>query len=159
MPRLVDTCKIVTGTAPVALTAASDYVSLKNYDHCTAIITIDNGATVTATEIALLQDTAVAGNVAAKALGFSTMWANTDTGAADTLTATAVTSNTFNSNTTNAKNLMYVIEIDSADLDVANGFDCVAVSCANGANSVGSITFVLSDARYQPAIAISAITD
>lgn len=157
--RLVDTCKIVTGTAPAALTAASDYVSLKNYGHATAIITIDNGATVTATEIALLQDTAVAGNVAAKALGFSTMWANTDTAAADTLTSTAVTSNTFNSSTTNNKNLMYVIEIDAADLDVSNGFDCIAVSCANGANSVGAITFVLSEARYQSPAAVAAITD
>lgn len=157
--RLVDTHKIVTGTAPVALTAASDYVSLKGYGHCTAIITIDNGATVTATEIALLQDSAVAGNVAAKALGFSTMWANTDTAAADTLVETAVTSNTFNSSTTNNKNLMYVIEIDAEDLDVSNSFDCVAVSCANGANSVGSIVFVLGESRYQSPIAISAITD
>ena len=157
--RLVDTHKIVTGTAPAALAAASEYVSLKNYGHCTAIITIDNGATVTASEIALLQDTAVAGNVAAKALGFSTMWANIDTGAADTLAATAVTSNTFNSSTVNNKILMYVIEIDAADLDVANGFDCVAVSCANGANSVGQITFVLSDARYQSPVATAAISD
>jgi hypothetical protein len=156
--RLVDTHKIVTGTAPIALTAASDYVSLKNYGHATAIITIDNGATVTASEISLLQATAVAGT-SAKALAFDTVWANTDTGAADTLTSTAVTSNTFNSDTTNAKNLMYVIEIDAADLDVTNGFDCIAVSCANGANSVGAITFVLGESRYQSPAAVAAITD
>lgn len=156
--RLVDTCKIVTGTAPVALTAATDYVSLKNYGHCTAIITIDNGATVTATEISLTQATDVSAT-SAKTLPFSSYWANTDTGASDTMTETTATSNTFNSSTTNNKNLQYVLEIDAADLDVSNGFDCMCVTCANGANSVGCITFVLSESRFQSPAAVTAITD
>ena len=158
MARPHDDLKFVTGTAPVALTAASDYVSLRQYNHCTVWITIDNGDSVTATEVALTQAQAVAAT-GAKTLGFTTYYANTDTAAGDTETATTASSNTFNSSTTNAKNLSYRIEVDAAELDVANSFDCLCVTCANGANSVGQITFVLSEPRYKSTLAETAITD
>lgn len=109
--------------------AAGDYVSLKHYKRWAIILQVNNATTVTAGAVTLKQATAVAGT-AAKALAFTKMWANLDTGATDTLVETAVTSNTFDTDDTDAKNQMYVMEGTSDDLDVANGFDCMTIGVA-----------------------------
>lgn len=158
-PRFVDTIKVVQGLAPITpSTSTPDYVSLKNYDRMAIVINVDNGTTVTGSAISLRQATDVSDG-SGKALAFSTMWANTDTGAADTLVETAVTSDTFTTDATNAKNLVYVIEINSSSLDRANGFDCVRLVTGNGANMVLGAMYYLYDARYKSPIAVSAITD
>ena len=149
---MLERAKFVTGCAPAALASTAgdgDFVSMKNYRRLTIVISILNGSTVTGTAITLIQATEVAGTTN-KALGFTRMWANTDTGAGDTLTETAVTSNTFTTNTTNAKSLMYVIEITENDLDRDNGYDCVRVDGASAANSVGSVLYILSEPKYVP---------
>ena len=155
---LIDKAKIVTGVAPVALTADGDFVSLKNHARLTIIISIDNGSTVTGTAVTVdqAQDVSATG---VKELAFTKMWAITDVAASATLTETAVPSNTFTTSTTNAKNLLYVIEIDAADLDTDNNFDCVRVGCASAANSVGCVLYILHGERYAPSIAKTAITD
>lgn len=156
---LVEQAKLVTGLAPITpSTSTPDYVCLKGYSRCTIVIMIDNGATVTGTAIALKQATAVA-NTGEKALAFSTVYANVDTGAADALTATAVTSNTFTSNTTDNKNLMYVIEVNEDDLDVAGGFDCIRADTGNAVNAVTSVLYILWPAKYAKATPPSAIID
>jgi hypothetical protein len=149
--------KIVTGLAPITPSASTpDYVSLKNYNRMTAIICVDNGETVTGTAITLLQANTVAAG-GEKALAFTKMWANADTGATDTLVETAVTSNTFTTATTDNKNLLYVIDIDPATLD--EGFDCVRVGTGNGANMVACVLYILWDAKYATATPPSAILD
>lgn len=156
---LVEQAKIVTGLAPATPSSSTpDYVSLKNYGKLTAIIVVDNGNTVTGSAITLKQATAVAGT-GEKALGFSYVWANTDTGAGDTLTKTAVTNDTFTTDTTNAKNLMYVVEVDCTDLDMDNNFDCVRVGTGDGANMVLSVIYILWEAKYADATPPAAITD
>ena len=87
------------------------------------------------------------------------MYANLDIDATDTLVATAVTSNTFTTLTTNNKNAMYVIELDAADLDINNGFDCVRVGTGDAAALVLSVLYVLSNPRYAGATPPTAITD
>lgn len=149
---MLERAKFVTGCAPAALASTAgdgDYVSMKNYRRLTIVISILNGSTVTGTAVTLLQATDVAAT-GAKALAFTRMWANVDTGAGDTLTETAVTSNTFTTNTTNAKGLMYVIELTENDLDRDNNFDCVRFDGASAANSVGSVLYILSDPKYAP---------
>jgi hypothetical protein len=156
---MVEQCKIVQGLAPITPSSSvPDYVSLKNYQRMTVLIEIDNGATVTGTAITLKQAQAVA-NTGEKALAFDKMWANLNTAATDTLVETAVTSNTFTSLTTDNLNLMYVIEVDPATLDVANGFDCVRVGTANGVNCVTSVVYILWPAKYGKATPPSAILD
>lgn len=156
---LVEQAKIVTGLAPITPSSSTpDYVSMKHYERLTAIVIVDNGTTVTGSDITLKQATAVAGT-SEKALSFSYVWANTDTGAGDALTKTAVTSNTFTTDETNAKNLIYVIEVDSADLDTEGGFDCVRVGTGNGTNMVLSVVYILWPARYQKGTPPSAIVD
>lgn len=159
--RLVDKVKFVTGCPPAALTTTAgdgDYISMKHFDHLTITIVVNNATTVTGGAVTLKQATAVAGT-AEKALAFSTMWANEDTGASDTLVETAVTSNTFTTDTTDNKDLMYVIEVEASDLDTANGFDCVRIDVASMANAVGTVLYQAHAPAYNPAIAISAITD
>lgn len=159
--RLVDKVKFVTACPPAALTSTAgdgDYISMKNFDHLTIVILVDNATTVTGGAVTLKQATAVAGT-GEKALAFTKMWANVDTGASDTLVETTVSSNTFTTATTDNKNLMYVIEVEATDLDTANGFDCIRIDVASMANAVGSVLYMAHAPAYNPAIAVSAITD
>lgn len=162
MNRLIDTAKIVFGSPLIGALATTggdcDYVSLKGYERATIVIAVDNATTVTGGAITLKQATSVAGT-SEKALAFASYFANIDTGASDTLTETTATSNTFTTDTTDNKNLLYVIEVNAADLDVANGFDCLRVDSLLMANAVGFVQYILHGARQASPLAISAITD
>lgn len=151
--NLTDIAKIVQGSPIIGALATTngdcDFVSLKNFDRCTIVISVDNATTVTGGAITLKQATAVAGT-SEKALSFSAMLANVDCAAGDTLTETAVTSNTFTTDTTNDKNLMYVIEVKAEDLDIANGFDCLRVDSLLMANAVGNVLYIMHGARNCP---------
>lgn len=159
--RPIDNFKFVTGCAPAALATTAgdgDYISMREYARLTIVISVLNATTVTGGAVTLKQATDVAGT-SEKALGFSTMWANTDCAASDTLVSTAVTSDTFTTSTTNSKILMYIIEVSARDLDIANGFDCVRIDVASMASAVGNVIYILSGAHEKPVIARSAITD
>lgn len=162
MNRLIDTAKIVFGSPIIGALATTngdcDYVSLKGYERCSIVIAVDNATTVTGGAVTLKQATAVAGTNE-KALAFASYFANTDTGAGDTLTETTATSNTFTTDTTDNKNQLYVIEVNAADLDVANGFDCVRVDVLSMANAVGFVQYILHGARYASQLSVAAITD
>lgn len=152
--RLIDHAKIVVGNSPAALTSTAgdgDYVSMKGYEHLTIIISVLNATTVTGGTITLKQATAVAGT-AEKALAFTKMYANIDVAAGEALTETTVTSNTFTTDTTNSKALLYVIEVSSSDLDVANGFDCVRYDSTGMASAVGSALYILTGQRYSSGV-------
>lgn len=151
--RMDEQAYFVQGTSLVALTGAGGdaaYVSLKNYRKATIIVDILNATTVTGTAITLKQATTVAGG-SEKALAFTRMLSNIDVGAAQTMVEAAVTSNTFTSDTTNSKRLRYIIEVDSEQLDVANGFDCFRVDGASGVNSIGLVSYILWGAKYNGA--------
>jgi hypothetical protein len=138
---------VVTGLAPILPNSSTpDYVSLKNHSKFTA------------SAITLKQATAVAGT-SEKALAFSWVYQNEDTAASDVLVKTAVTSDTFTTDDTNAKNLIYVIEADVADLDVSGGFDCVRVGAGDAVASIVSITYILGGSRYNHDVSVTAITD
>lgn len=159
--KLVHSTKPVTGLAPILPNSSTpDYVSLKNYGRVTAIILVDNATTVTGSAITLKQATAVAGT-GEKALAFDLVYQNEDTGSAggDILVETAVASNTFTTDDTNAKNLLYVIEINAEDLDTNNGFDAFRVGTGNATAAIVSVLYILHDARYKDTLADSVITD
>jgi hypothetical protein len=146
--QLHEAVKIVTGLAPITpSTSTPDYVSLRGYERCCIVIVVDNATPVTGSAITVKQASAVAGT-GEKAVSFSTMWANTDTGAGDALTATAVTSDTFTTDTTANKNLLYVIEVRTDDLDLANNFDCIRAGTGNAVNTVLAVLYLLYPARY-----------
>ena len=155
----LDKGKWVTGLAPITpSTSTPDYVSMKGYQKLAVAIIVDNGNTVTPSAIALKQAQAVAAT-GEKALAFTKVWANEDVAASDTLVETTVTANTFDTDDTNAKNLLYVIEVDADDLDVDNAFDCVRADTGDAANTVLAVLYYLHAPRYAPTLATSAITD
>ena len=151
--RLDEQAYLVQATAIAALTSTAGdaaYVSMKNYRRCTIILDVTNATTVTGGDITLVQAQAVAGTNA-KALAFTRMLANTDVGAGQTMTETTVSNNTFTTNSTNSKRLRYIMEVDSGQLDVANGFDCIRLDSANMASAEGSVSYILWGARFSGA--------
>lgn len=159
--RLSEVVKFVTGLAPIAPSSSvPDYVSLKGYEGCTILVLVDNGATVTGSDITVKQAQAVA-NTGEKALAFDRMLANVDTGAADTLVETAVASNTFTTNNTDNKNLLYVLDVRADQLDINNGFDCIRLGTGNSTNAVLGVIYALWPAKYakSPSPTPSAILD
>lgn len=120
------------------------YISLKNTGHVSIII--QTGAWAGGTSaVTVNQATAVAGT-SAKALAFS--WVYTDAASVGNgLVQTAVTSNTF---TLGVANATYVIEIDAAQLDLLNNFDCLnVVGATPGSNAdYYSATYVLASPEH-----------
>lgn len=159
---LVSTAKIVPVLASVTpSTTTPRYVSLKDYTHATILVTVKNATTVTGSAITLKQATTVAGTNE-KTLAFTKVWANTDNSSSstgDTLTETAVTSNTFTTDSTNSKNLTYVMEVESSDLDTANGFDCFRIGTGDATAATLTVNYILSGSRYSQATPPIAITD
>ncbi len=140
--------KMVTGLAPIVPSSSTpDYVSLKNYAKATIIIMVDNATGVTGSAITVKQDDSVAGS-SEKALAFTKVYQNEDTAASDLLVETTVGSNTFTTVTTSNKNLIYIIEIDAADLDVSGGFDCIRAGTANATAAVVSVLYCLWPNRF-----------
>jgi hypothetical protein len=128
------------------------YVSLKNYRKIQIVISIADGTTVTGSTITLKQATAVAGT-AEKALEFTRMLSSVDYPTV-ALAETAVTSSTFTTQTTNSKDSLYIIDVDSSDLDVANGFDCIRVDGTGHAATASRgvvVLYNLYGARYSGA--------
>ncbi len=128
-----------------------DYYSLKDFQGI--VFWIQQGAWAGGTPaVTLKQATAVAGT-GAKALGFSEKYSKVGlTGTVNVLGA--VTSDTFN--LTVAANRMELIEVSAADLDRANGYDCVGLDIATpGANAdLVTVLAILYGPRYagDPAI-------
>jgi hypothetical protein len=152
-----ETHKLVTGYPPGGGGSAEDFVSMKGYEHLTVVVLVDNGATVTGSTILFKQATVVAGTDE-KALTWSNHWVNADTGASDALTLDATGAEV--TDTTDAKNLMYVFEFDSTDLDVDNNFDCVRIDTTALTNAVMSVLYILGPAKYAKALGgPTAITD
>lgn len=148
MRQLVQNAHVVSALSNTAVTSVTpSYVSLKNYQHVTAVISLKTATGAAAGAITLKQATAVAGT-SEKALSFSYQWANTDVAAGETLTKTAVTSDTFNSAGVAVKQELYVIEIDTDTLDVDNSFDCFRVALANMAATTATVTYILSQPRF-----------
>jgi hypothetical protein len=155
---LIEDAKIIWACAPANYTGATNtpkYVSLKNYQRLTVIIQTGAWAGGTAA-VTVTQATDVAGTGEKAYDALDYMWSDEST--SGTLVKNAVTSDTFNLDTANK---VYVLEIDADTLDVAGGFDCVAVAVASpGANNdYYGVTYILGGARYHAATPPTALTD
>lgn len=157
--RLVEHLGFEVAILPKDTTGAAqtgDYVSLKQYQHVTILIT--QGAWAGGTSaVTLVQATDVAASNE-KALAFTKMWTKVGV-TGTTWVETAVTSNTFNLPA--VANTMSLIEIDADMLDVTNGFDCMALKTASpGSNAdLVSAVYILHGARYPQAVMIDAKVD
>lgn len=153
---LRNTNKLIWAQQPKNWTGAAatvKYVSMKYYDKLTVLI-VTGAIAAGDGAITLSQAKEVAGTTT-KALSFTKMWSDETT--SGTLAENTVTSDTFNLDTANK---LYVIEIDSAQLDTSNDYDCVgvAVSAPSG-NDYYSIAYVLSGTRFAQDVPLTAIAD
>jgi short subunit fatty acids transporter len=156
---MVEDGKFVDAFGPAApSTAVPKWVSLKNYNRITILLSGLSDSTGGASAIALQQATAVAGT-SAKALAFTLQYANIDTATSDTFVATTVASNTFNTTAVASKSFQYVIEIQASALDVTNGFDCMQVTIGDQSHAVISAIYYLRDPRFADASPPSAIVN
>lgn len=160
---LVQETKIVSGGGPVLLNTAGiagDYVSMKNYNHLTVIVGLTPASGTDTAAITLKQNTNVGNSPAdEKALAFTRAWRCPVSTSVDALTETTYASSITTSAA--AAQEMFVLEVDGADLDVANGFDCVRADITDpGAVSTPAfVLYILSEPRYAQATPPSAIVD
>ena len=162
--RLVEEFQIVNAIVPVDLKTGAnpgDYVSLKNYRHCTVLITTAIGTAGQDPVISQFQAKTVAGGDE-KPLNITTVWekvGSTAVTAVGTFTKVTQAAGATYTNADGAENVaMFILEVDADDLDVDNGFDCYRVHVADvGGNAMlGCATYILSQPRFP---AIEAITD
>lgn len=158
--QLAEQTKIVTGLTPTSAPSGVSprMISMKQYSRVSIIITVGNGTTVGGSAITLNQATTVT-NTSGKALAFTTAKRNLDCAAGDALADFTVASNTFTTDTTNSKQLMYVIDVNEDQLDLANNFDCLNVAVGNATNTVVSVVYVLYPAEYGKATPPTAVTN
>lgn len=163
---LVEEAQIVMAIVPVdSQTGANngDWVSLKGYDRCTAIVIKAAGVAGDDPVLTLRQATDVSG-AGAKALTFTRIDAKVgaQTGVGQFTKVTQAAANTYTDAVSAEAQGIFAIEIKSEDLDVNNGFDCVQLQIpdtgAGGAQLVSAI-YVLRGARYGSLPLPSAIVD
>lgn len=132
--------KIVGGAPPAADAAGrtSDWVSLKNVRRATIIAFMDQGNAATVA-LSVLQATAVAGTGSKALANAAPIWANQDVVAGDALTRQA--DGVALTTSAAVKQKIVVFQIDPSMLDVAGGFDCIALS--TGASNAANITSIL----------------
>lgn len=149
---LVAQAKINSLLAPATDAAGrtSGYVTLKNAHKAFVVVHITQGNAATIA-LSLSQATTVAGGSAKAVSNTFPIWSNLDVAASDTLVSrTAAASYTTDAG---VKNKIVVFEIlPEAVLDIANGFDCVAVTTgASDAANITSAVIYLTPLRYAQA--------
>lgn len=163
---LVETAQIVAAIIPVdSQTGANngDWVSMKNFDRLSIIVFKAAGVAGDDPVITVKQATDVAGT-SAKALNFTRIDAKVgaQAGIGAFTTVTQAAANTYTDAVSAEAQGLFVIEFQSADLDVNNGFDCVQLSIpdtgAAGAQLISAL-YILRGARYGGAGLPSAIID
>ena len=152
MSNLVEYFGFETAVAPKDITGAAqvgDWISLKYYSHVTIILI--QGAWAAGTPAVTLSQALDVSGGTPKALSFTERWTKVGLSTGSQFTKLAVTSDTFN--LPNVANTITIVEVDGDDLDVDNGYDCVAVNVASpGANAdLLTVLYVLSGARYMAA--------
>jgi len=157
--NFAENLKAVQGLQPATDAAGRTgaYISLKNAHKVAVVVHITQGNAATVTFSINQASTIAAGD--AKALANAVpIWSNLDCAASDALVRRTDAVNY----TTDAgvKHKIIIFEIDPAKLDLANGFDCIAV--VTGASNVANITsamYYLVPHRYQQSTPPSAVVD
>ena len=165
--HFAEQCNIVSAFVPVDMQDGAntgDWVSLKNYERVSIVLFKDAGTAGDDPTITLQQATDVAGTGAKALAKIDTVFVKQDTaltsvGQFSKVTQTAAA--TYTDATSAEDQAVWVIDIQSEDLDVDNGFDCIQASVADvGSNAqLGCAFYVLWGARYGKEALPSAIAD
>lgn len=155
---LPENCKVLGILKPATDAAGRTgrYVSLKNMHKAWIIAYIDQGNAAT---IALTpkQASAVAGTGSKVLANNVPIWSNLDIATSDVLVRQ--TDGTAYTTDAGVKEKQVIFQIDPASLDMANGFDCIALT--TGASNVANLTsaVVVGEMRYAQATTPSATVD
>lgn len=155
MDAIVQECKVANILHPQTISAATtgDYVSMKNYQHCTFIIGV--GSCGHAATIRVREAKNVSGSSAAT-LSPGHFWV-TGTTPSDTWTKTSVTSSAIPL-TGSSDNTEYVIEVDGEQLSAS--FDCLTLDTTSASASMAfHAVAILSKPRFAAASPPTALTD
>lgn len=162
---LVEEMQIVPAIIPVDFSSAAnngDWVSLKNYSRCTVVLFKAAGTAGDDPVITLRQAQDVSGT-GAKALNFTRVdyKRGTMTSVGTFSTATQAAANTYTDDTSAEAQGLFVVEVESEDLDVNNGFDCLQLQIPDvGSNAqLGCALYLLRGARFGAVPLPSAIVD
>lgn len=175
--HFAETHQVVLGFKPVAMNTAantSDWVSMKGYGRCAVIFIKAVGTAGDDPTLSFKQATAVAGT-GVKVLAVTRIdkkQAATDLTAVGTYTKSTSDSPASNDTFTTASGTwtnsdlaeqaaIVIADIKAEDLDIANGFDCVACNIADvGTNAqLGTLIFILHEPRNLKETLESAIVD
>lgn len=157
--NLAETSPPIMGLIPATDAAGRTgaYVSMKGYSKLTIVVSIVQGH-ATPPALTLSQATAVAGTGAKAVSNTFRIWSNLDVSVADGVTARTAAA-TYSTDAA-LKNKIVIIEVRASDLDVAGGFDCVAL--VTGASNVANLTSAMyyrGSLRYQGSSPLSAVVD
>lgn len=162
---LVEAAQVVMAFPPVDMSAAAnngDWVSLKNYDRCTILLIKAAGTAGDDPVFTLRQAQDVAGT-GAKALNFTRIDSKVgvQTGIGLFTTTAQAAANTYTDLVSAEAQAIIAVEVQAADLDVQNGFDCLQLQIPDiGANAqLGCGLYILRNPRYAGGSLPSAIVD
>lgn len=150
VPAIV--AKDITGVAQTG-----QWISCKYYRQI--CIEITQGAWAGGTPaVTLMQAQSITGTNP-KALSFTKRWQQAVAGGAAGYVESTVTNDTFQ--LPNTPNQVHLLEIDAAQLDTDNGYDCLQVNIASpGAFAdLLSVTYICDGARYSGAILPNALAN
>lgn len=152
--HFLEKCQIIPAFVPVNMAGGAntgDWVNIRNYDRCAIVFVAGVGAAAQDPTITVLQAQSDGGS--SKALNFTRV---------DTKQATALTSvaaftevtqadgNTYTNATSGELQNLFVIDISTQDMDIANGYDWIQASIADtgSTSKVGVMLYILHDPKY-----------
>lgn len=157
---LLSFLQIEAAIIPIDLAAGAnngDWVSLKNYKRCAVLLIADVG-TAGEDPIFKLQQAKTAAGGSSKDLNFTVIHekegATVLTGVATWTRKTQTAATSYTSATGGENEQMILVEVDGAELDVANGFKFIQLSVADTGATVGKIgcgLYLLYEPRYPQA--------
>jgi len=147
--------QICSGFVPVNLATAAnngDWVNMQYYHKLVVVFFKGAGTAGDDPTLTLLQAMSNSGG-SSKALNFTKIWVKqgTLTSVTQYTLTTQSAANTYTDATSAEVEAIWVVEIDAADLDTANGFKFVQASVADvGSNAqIGALLYLGIDSRYE----------
>jgi hypothetical protein len=122
------------------------FINLRNIDKVRLVVSVSNATTVTGSAVTVKQAKDASGT-GVKNVDFYKVYVNSNAGAASAYTETPVTGSTFTTSTTNNAKLIYIIEIDSSELDTNGGYNHLAIGLGTAANTTITVHYIAKTDR------------
>lgn len=163
--HILEKLQIASGFVPINIGSArsGDYVSMKGYGRCAIVFFGAAGPAGDDPVITVTQAINVAPSNA-KALNFTRIdvkQGSALTSIGEFTTVTQAAANTYTDAAAAENQKIWVIDIKAEDLDLDNGYDCIAASIADAgtATQIAAMLYLLHEPRYADVPLPSALVD